>query len=359
MAANQAKLDALNEALAVLNKNVKTETGDNVIAKLGDRPRNVETISSGSLVLDSILGGGFAKGRIIEIYGPESSGKTTFALTAIANVQAEGGTAAFIDFENALDPKYAENLGVNIAELAVSQPDYAEQGLELVEKLASTGAVDIIVIDSVAALVPLAELENDLESQTIALTARLLSKSLRKLIRVANQSRTTIIMINQLRVAIGSYSPVGIPTDTTGGKALKFYASQRLEIKRGKQIEEGKTVVGVQTKFVVKKNKIAPPFLKGETIISFGKGINEAVELLEVAPNYGVILRPNNRTYVNALTGEVLGTSRAAAITKLEEDPELLSSLQGALKDALEQARAGGEYSVTSNLTEESTDDSE
>jgi len=359
MAANQAKLDALNEALAVLNKNVKTETGDNVIAKLGDRPRNVETISSGSLVLDSILGGGFAKGRIIEIYGPESSGKTTFALTAIANVQAEGGTAAFIDFENALDPKYAENLGVNIAELAVSQPDYAEQGLELVEKLASTGAVDIIVIDSVAALVPLAELENDLESQTIALTARLLSKSLRKLIRVANQSGTTIIMINQLRVAIGSYSPVGVPTDTTGGKALKFYASQRLEIKRGQQIKEGKTVVGVQTKFVVKKNKIAPPFLTGETIISFGKGINEAVELLEVAPNYGVILRPNNRTYVNALTGEVLGTSRADAITKLEEDPELLSSLQDALKDALEQARAGGEYSVTSNLTEESTDDSE
>lgn len=352
MAANQSKLDALNEALAIINKNVKTETGDGVIAKLSDKPRNVETISSGSLVLDSILGGGFAKGRIIEIYGPESSGKTTFALTAIANVQAAGGAAAFIDFENALDPHYAATLGVNIAELAVSQPDYAEQGLELVETLASTGAVDIIVVDSVAALVPLAELENDLESQTIALTARLLSKSLRKLIKVANRSGTTIIMINQLRVAIGSYSPVGVPTDTTGGKALKFYASQRLEIKRGQQIKEGKSVVGVQTKFVVKKNKIAPPFLTGETVLSFGKGVNEAVELLEVAPNYGVIDRPNNRTYVNTLTGEVLGTSRADAIAKLEEDPELLSSLQVALRKALADARAGGEVSVASSINE-------
>lgn len=334
-ATNVDKLKAFEKALERINGNIKSETG-NLISKMGDKPLKVETISSGSLVLDSILGGGFGKGRLIELYGAESSGKTTFALTAAANVQANGGTVAFIDFENALDPQYAAALGVDVPNMALSQPDYAEQGLQLVEELAASGVVDLIIVDSVAALVPRQELEGDMEQQSIGLVARLLSRALKKLVGTANRNKCTVILINQTRVAIGGYSPVGVPTDTTGGKALKFYATQRVEIKRGQQIKEGKDVIGNQTKFSIKKNKLAPPFMTGETVITFGKGVNKIAEMIEVGPQHGVIERPNNRTYIDSTTGEVIGKSKAEALEKLESDPELYERLAARLKEILD-----------------------
>lgn len=333
---NEAKLKAFDEVLKRLNSETKSETGS-LIAKLGDKPVKVETISSGSLVLDSILGGGFPKGRIIEIFGAESSGKTTFALTAAAHVQAEGGTVAFIDFENALDPRYAGKLGVDIANMALSQPDYAEQGMQLVENLAASGVVDLIIVDSVAALVPKSELEGDLEQQSIGLVARLLSKSLKKLVSTANRTGTTIILINQIREKIGGFSPVGVPTDTTGGRAIKFYASQRIEIRKGQQIKEGQTVIGGITRMTVKKNKVAPPFMTGETVMTFGKGVNKAAEMIEVGPSFGIIHKPNNRTYLEAATEEVIGKSKADAVARLEEDEALYNRLADRLKAVLEE----------------------
>lgn len=339
---NEAKLKAFEDALKHINSNMKSETGQ-LIARMGDAPPLVETISTGSLVLDSITGGGFPKGRIIELFGAESSGKTTFALTAAAHVQAQGGTVAFIDFENALDPRYAAKLGVDVPNMALSQPDYAEQGLQLVENLAASGVVDLIIVDSVAALVPKAELEGDMESQTIGLVARLLSRALKKLVSTANRTKTTIILINQTRVAIGSFSPMGTPTDTTGGKALKFYASQRIEIRKGQQIKEGKEVLGSQTRMTVKKNKIAPPFMTGETVITFGKGINKAVEMIEVGPAFGVIEKPNNRTYVETATGEIFAKSKADAVAAIENDPKLYDRLAAHLKQVLADKIAGNE----------------
>lgn len=328
------KLKAFNDALAMLNKDFKTESGT-LIAKLSDRPLNVETISTGSVVLDSILGGGIPKGRLIEIYGPEASGKTSMALTAAANVQKEGGTVAFIDLENALDPRYAAKLGVNTAELAVSQPDYGEQALDLVEKLASTGVVDLIILDSIASLVPKAELEGDMEQQSIGVVARLMSKALRRLVSTANKHKATVIFINQTRDAIGGFSPFGTPQTTTGGKAMKFYASQRIEVKKRGQVKDGKDTIGTEVKLKVVKNKIAPPFGEGITVLTFNKGINRAAEMIEVGPDYGVVGRPNNRTYTEAATGEIIATSKADAVAALENDPELLERLSVALNDAI------------------------
>lgn len=338
---NVAKLKAFDEAIKRINANTKSETGM-LIAKLGDKPQLVETISTGSLVLDSIIGGGLAKGRVIEIYGAESSGKTTIALTAAASVQAQGGTVAFIDFENALDPRYAAKLGVDVPNMALSQPDYAEQGLQLVDDLAASATVDLIIVDSVAALVPKVELEGDMEQQTIGLVARLLSRSLKKLVSTANRSKTTIIYINQTRVAIGGYSPVGTPMDTTGGKALKFYSSQRIEVKRGQQIKEGSTVIGSIIKFNVKKNKIAPPFMTGESVITFNKGINKAAEMIEVGPAYGVVEKPNNRTYIEAATGTILGKSKAEALETIEKDPKLYSRLAKHLQEVITKSLEEG-----------------
>lgn len=329
------KLKAFNDALAMLNKDFKTETGT-LIAKLSDRPLDVRTISSGSVVLDSILGGGFPVGRLIEIYGPEASGKTSMALTAAANVQKAGGTVAFIDLENALDPRYAAKLGVNTNELAVSQPDYGEQALDLVEKLAATGVVDLIILDSIASLVPKAELEGDMEQQSIGVVARLMSKALRRLVSTANRNDATVIFINQTRDAIGGFSPFGTPQTTTGGKAMKFYASQRVEVKRRGQVKDGKDIIGNEVKLKVVKNKIAPPFGEGFTVLTFNKGINRAAEMIEVGPDYGVIGRPNNRTYTDATSGDILGTSKADAIKRLEDDADLLERLSAALNDAIE-----------------------
>lgn len=329
------KLEAFEAALKMVNKELETETGT-LIAKLGDRPMEVQTISTGSVVLDSITGGGFPRGRLIEIYGQEASGKTSIALTAVGNVQREGGNAVFVDLENALDPKYARKLGVDTNALAVSQPDYAEQAMNLVYRLTNSGTVDIIVVDSIASMIPKAELEGDMEQQTIGLLARLMSKGLRQLASAANKTGTTILFINQTRDAIGGFSPMGTPQTTPGGKAMKFYASQRIEVKKTVKVEEktsnGKEIVGNEVRMTVRKNKIAPPFGVGTTVLTFGRGIDRAGEMITVGPEYGVILKPNNRTYIEAATGEVIGTSRADATEKLQKDKVMLERLQVELK---------------------------
>lgn len=331
---NVAKRAAFDEILKQANKEIKSDTGT-LIARLGDRPMDVKTISSGSLVVDSITGGGFPVGRLIEIYGAEASGKTSMALTAAGNVQKNGGNVAYIDLENALDPKYAKKLGVDIDSLAVAQPESAEQALTLVFKLAKSGVVDLIVVDSIASLVPKAELEGDVEQQTIGLLARLLSRTLRQLIGMANKTDTTVIFINQTRDNIGGFSPFGTPQTTPGGKAMKFYASQRLEVKRIGQVKDGKDIIGNEVKVIVKKNKIAPPFMEGVTVLTYNKGINKAAEMIEVGADYGVIGRPNNRTYIETETGEVIATSKAAAVERLEQSPEILERLSVALQESI------------------------
>lgn len=329
------KMERFDKMLKSINndKRFASESGDKLLAKLSERPLNVNTIDSGSLVLNEILGGGLAEGRIIEIYGPESSGKTSIALTAVGNVQKNGGTAVFIDTENALDPKYAKKLGVDLDDLAVAQPGNAEQALQLIIDLTNSGVVDVIVLDSVAALVPEAELNGDAGDHTIGLIARLLSKNLRKLVKPANETKTTIIFINQTRDAIGQFSPMGTPQTTTGGKALKFYASQRIEVKKGKPVNGDKAdeKIGVEVRFKIVKNKVAPPFGTGSSVLSFNKGINVPAEMMEVGPIYGVIERPNNRTYLDAETGEVIGKSKAEALDRLQNDAELMKRLSVAL----------------------------
>lgn len=350
--------DAL-KAVNGLGGMLKSETGQNIIAKLSDRPMNVKTISSGSLVLDSILGGGFAVGRLHEIYGPEASGKTSIALTAAANVQRTGGNAAFIDLEHALDPAYAAKLGVDVPNLAVAQPDYAEQALELVEQLAQTKLVDLIIVDSIAALVPKLELEGDMEQGSIGLVARLLSRSLKKLAGTAHKSGTTIIFINQVRDQIGGFSPVGTPQTTTGGKAMKFFASQRIDVRKREQVKEGKDIIGTLVKLKIVKNKVAPPFGEGFTILTFNHGINRQAEMIQVGPDYGVILRPNTRTYIEAATGEVLGTSKAAAIQKLQDDPEMYERLSAALATVLAEGLSKEKPEVAEVLEDPDSDEEE
>jgi len=333
-----AKTAALDEALKQINSQFKTESGDPLISKFGDKPRKVPTVSTGSLVLDSLLGGGFAVGRVIEVFGPEASGKTSIALTAGGNVQKEGGTVAFIDLEHALDPYYAETLGVNMTELIFAQPDYAEQALNLVLKLINSSAVDMIILDSVAALIPKAEFEGSLEDQTIGLVARILSRGLKQIAGAAAKKNVTVIFINQTRAAIGGYSPMGTPETTTGGKALQFYASQRVRVAGTKQITEGKDVIGKEVRLNIKKNKIAPPFLQGTTVLTFAQGINQVAELIEVGPQFGVIDRPNNRTYLEASTGEKIGSSKAEALETLETNKELFDRLAVALQEAIAES---------------------
>lgn len=330
-----AKTKALDEVLKQINSQFKSESGDPIVSVFGDKPRNVPTISTGSLVLDGLLGGGFAVGRVIEVFGPEASGKTSIALTAAGNVQKEGGTVAFIDLEHALDPYYAETLGVNMSELIFAQPDYAEQALELMLKLINSDMVNMIVLDSVAALIPKAEFEGTLEDQTIGLVARILSRGLKKIAGAAAKRNVTIVFINQTRAAIGGYSPMGTPETTTGGKALAFYASQRVRVSGSKQIVEGKETIGKAVILNIKKNKIAPPFLKGETVLTFAQGINRAAELIEVGPQFGVIEKPNNRTYLEAGSKQKIGSSKAEALAELENNKELFDRLSVALKDAI------------------------
>jgi recombination protein RecA len=317
---NQDRQAALEQAL----KQIEKQFGKGSIMKLGEQTeRQISTVSSGSLALDIALGvGGYPRGRIIEIYGPESSGKTTVALHAIAEVQKLGGQAAFIDAEHALDPIYAQKLGVNIDELLLSQPDTGEQALEIAEALVRSGAVDIIVIDSVAALVPKAEIEGDMGDAHVGLQARLMSQALRKLSGAINKSKTIAIFINQIREKVGVM--FGNPETTPGGRALKFYASVRLEVRRAEQIKQGNDMVGNKTKIKVVKNKVAPPFKTADVDIMYGEGISREGEIIDMASELDIIQKSGSWYSYN---DERLGQGRENAKQFLKENPRIAEEI--------------------------------
>lgn len=311
----------LDQVLADIEK----QFGKGAVMRLGSQEHlNVEVVPSGSLSLDIALGvGGYPKGRIIEIYGPESSGKTTFALHAIAEVQRRGGRAAFIDAEHALDPVYAKNLGVNINELLLSQPDTGEQALEICEALVRSEVVNIVVIDSVAALVPQAEIEGDMGDSHVGLQARLMSQALRKLSGTINKTKTTAIFINQLREKVGIM--FGNPETTTGGRALKFYASIRLDIRRGEQLKDGDKFIGNKTNIKVVKNKVAPPFKTASVDIIYGSGVSHTGEVLDIASDLGMI---NKSGAWYSYKGEKIGQGRENAKNYLANNPTVLNELE-------------------------------
>ena len=316
---------------AVLQE-IEKQFGKGSVMKLGDRAAvDVAVIPTGSLTLDMALGiGGYPKGRIIEIYGPESSGKTTLTLHAIAEVQKQGGTAAFIDAEHAIDPVYAKNLGVNIDELILSQPDSGEQGLEIAETLVRSGAIDLVVVDSVAALVPQVELDGEMADQQMGLQARLMSKALRKLSGVMNKTDCTIIFINQLREKIGVM--FGNPETTTGGRALKFYSSVRVEIRRSEVIKNGTEIVGNKVNIKVVKNKVAPPFKSTQVDIIYGKGISRDGEVLDLAVDKDIVDK-SGAWY--AYKGEKIGQGRENAKRYLVEHPDIMNEITEAIKASL------------------------
>lgn len=316
----EGKLKALGLAQEQINK----QFGDGAIRRLGDTQAvNVELFSSGSLSLDLALGGGFPRGRILEIYGPESSGKTTLTLHAIAEIQKAGGTAAFIDAEHALDPAYARRLGVDTDNLLVSQPDNGEQALEIAETLVRSNAVDLVVVDSVAALVPQAEIDGDMGDSHMGLQARLMSQALRKLTGIINKSHTTVIFINQIRMKIGVM--FGNPETTTGGNALKFYASVRLDIRRTGQIKSGEDIIGSRTKVKVVKNKIAPPFRIAEFDIMYNEGISKTGDVLDLAVLHGIVGKSGAWfDYGDAKIGQ----GREASKEYLAENPKVLAEIE-------------------------------
>jgi|SRR5665213_1588407 len=316
------------KALGLALDSIEKQFGKGSIMKLGESTHSiVETVSTGCLSLDIALGGGFPKGRVVEIYGPESSGKTTVTLHAIAAVQRSGGTAAFIDAEHALDPEYARRIGVDVDNLLISQPDNGEQALEIVETLVRSNAVDIIVIDSVAALVPRAEIEGDMGDSLPGLQARLMSQALRKLTGVISKSRATVVFVNQIRMKIGIM--FGNPETTSGGNALKFYASVRLDIRRISQIKQGEVLVGNRTRIKVVKNKIAPPFREAEFDIMFKEGISYSGDVLDIAANLGIVEKAGAWYSYN---GEKIGQGREATKEFLKEKPKLLEEIAEKVK---------------------------
>lgn len=358
--ADDNKLKALDAAISQIEK----QYGKGSIMKLGDPSvaMNVETVPTGSLSLDLALGlGGLPKGRVIEIYGPESSGKTTVALHCVAEVQKSGGIAGFIDAEHALDPVYAKNIGVDIDNLYISQPDNGEQALEITETMVRSGAVDIVIVDSVAALVPKAEIDGDMGDSHVGLQARLMSQALRKLTAVISKSNCIVIFINQLREKVGVM--FGNPETTTGGRALKFYSSVRLDVRRIESLKQAGEIIGNHTRVKVVKNKVAPPFREAEFDIMFGKGISKEGDILDLAANIDVV---NKSGAWYAYNGEKIGQGRENAKQFLAEHPEIRDEVEAkvrahygigeplpepagdaetppALKEAAEPAGAAGE----------------
>ncbi|MBM0065088.1 recombinase RecA [Alkalicoccobacillus gibsonii] len=316
-------------ALDMALRQIEKQFGKGSIMKLGDQTdQRIATISSGSLALDIALGvGGYPRGRIIEVYGPESSGKTTVSLHAIAEVQANGGTAAFIDAEHALDPVYAQKLGVNVEELLLSQPDTGEQALEIAEALVRSGAVDIIVVDSVAALVPKAEIEGDMGDSHVGLQARLMSQALRKLSGAISKSKTIALFINQIREKIGVM--FGNPETTPGGRALKFYSSVRLEVRRAETLKQGNDMVGNKTRIKVVKNKVAPPFKQAEVDIMYGEGISKQGSVLDIAADLDIVLK-SGAWY--SFKEERIGQGRENSKIFLKEHPEMMAEIEGLIR---------------------------
>lgn len=311
------------KALGLAMEQITKQFGDGAIMKLGETQKvDVELIPSGALSLDLALGGGYPKGRVIEIYGPESSGKTTLTLHAIAEVQRQGGTAAFIDAEHALDPQYAKRVGVDTENLFISQPDNGEQALEITETLVRSNAVDVVVVDSVAALVPQAEIEGDMGDSHMGLQARLMSQALRKLTGIINKSKCTVIFINQIRMKIGVM--FGNPETTTGGNALKFYSSVRLDIRRIGQIKDGENIIGNRTKVKVVKNKIAPPFRTAEFDIMYNEGISATGDAVDLGVQYGIVGKSGAWFDYKE---QKIGQGREAAKKYLKDNPKEMDEI--------------------------------
>ena len=328
MKKEKESVNTLEEALKLVEK----AYGKGTIMRLGDRPNvDVNVIPSGSLLIDQALGvGGYPRGRIIEIFGPESSGKTTLALHAIAECQKLGGQAAFVDAEHAIDPNYARNLGVNIDNLILSQPDSGEQALEIVQMLASSDAFDMIVVDSVAALVPQSELEGEMGDQTVGAQARLMSKALRKITAILNQHECTVIFINQLREKVGVM--YGNPETTTGGRALKFYSSVRIDIRRTEAIKDGSNIIGNTVNVKIVKNKVAPPFKNCRVDIIYGKGISQTGEILDVGVELGILKRIGSWYEYD---GNRFANGRENGKVYLEEHPEFKKELSDKIKSQI------------------------
>ncbi len=326
--AENSRLQALDNAL----KQIEKEFGKGAVMRLGDEvDRKIDVIPSGSISLDRALGvGGYPKGRIIEMYGPESSGKTTFALHAIASAQANGGYAAFIDAEHALDPVYAKNLGVDIANLILAQPDSGEQALDIARALIESGSVDIIVIDSVAALVPEAELNGDMGDNHVGLHARLMSQAMRTLSGIISKTNCVAIFINQIREKVGVM--FGNPETTTGGRALKFFASVRMEIRKGEAIKDGANILGNRTNIKVVKNKVAPPFKTAEVDIIYGQGISKTGELVDLAVELGII---NKAGAWFSYLGNKIGQGRENAKEFIKNNPEIAKEIEAKVREGL------------------------
>ena len=328
---NESKSKVLEQAIAKIEK----QFGKGAIMKLGENVQEkVEVIPTGCLTLDVALGiGGIPRGRIVEIYGSESSGKTTVALHLVAEAQKMGGTAAFIDAEHALDPNYARNLGVNIEDLYISQPDTGEQALDICETLVSSGAVDIIIIDSVAALTPKAEIDGEMGDSFIGLQARLMSQALRKLTAIVSKTKTSVVFINQLREKVGVM--FGSPETTPGGKALKFYSSIRLDVRRVTTLKDGENSVGNRTRVKVVKNKMAPPFKEAEFDIMFGQGISKEGDLIDVATNYNIVEKSGSWFSYN---GDKIGQGKENVKSLLKDNPNLYEEIKEKVLNAMNEA---------------------